>query len=455
MIIEISFKGNRREFFEWPFEDTPTAKTAVVVEVERGEDFGYVHATGELALKRKAGTTHGKASSNPLRKAIRAASGDEVAKAKALREDEVNVRTRAIEKVRALGLDLKISDTEWQWDKKRLAIYFTAEQRVDFRQLVRQLEGLFGTRVHMWHIGVRDEAKRVDGVGRCGRQFCSANWLPELNPVKSSVAKDQHLSTLNPAQISGACGRLMCCLRYEHEFYVQQRKRFPKEGKIITTAAGEEKVISLDIFRETVTLRSPVGESRVVPLVQLRQEMRGEPVTVPESPDDAGALDGADEEMATVAMPASKPFPPRPPQEERPQEGRPQPRGRQQRPPQDRPRQEKPPQDGPRKQRPQRQRPSPQQPRDARPTQALTQAAVQTPVQDAGSQQAAQSADGQPQGPNAGDGESGHGRRRRRGRRGGRRGGGGSGGGENRGPNDNPGSGGNPANHTPPAGGPA
>lgn len=276
MVIEVAFKGNRREFFEWPFPDPPALKTPVIVEVERGEDMGRVHATGELALKRRAGTTHGKATRNPLRRAIRVASSHDVSRAAQLRADEQNVRVRAIEKARSLGLDLKISDTEWQWDKKRLTVYFTAEQRVDFRQFVRQLEGLFGTRVHMWHIGVRDEAKRLDGVGRCGRQLCSAGWLPELVPVKSSVAKDQNLSTLNPSQISGACGRLMCCLRYEHEFYVEQRRRFPKEGKLVRTAAGEEKVLAIDIFRETVTLRSVAGETRVVALQRLREELVGE-----------------------------------------------------------------------------------------------------------------------------------------------------------------------------------
>ena len=106
----------------------------------------------------------------------------------------------------------------------------------------------FSTRVHMWHIGVRDEARRLDGIGRCGRQFCSSSWLPELRPVKSSTAKDQRLSTLNPAQISGTCGRLMCCLRHEHEFYVQSRKRFPKEGKVLLTSMGEEKVASNDLM---------------------------------------------------------------------------------------------------------------------------------------------------------------------------------------------------------------
>src|ERR1019366_2897733 len=244
-------------------------------------------------------TTHGKASPDQLRPALRAATTDDIAKGVLLRSDEDNVRRRAIEKVRAQGLEMKVSDTEWQWDRKKLTIYFTAEKRVDFRQLVRQLEGLFGTRVQMWHIGVRDEARRLDGIGRCARQYCSAGWLPELRPVKSSVAKDQRLSTLNPSQISGSCGRLMCCLRYEHEFYVKQRKRFPKEGKIVVTLAGEEKIVSNDIFREQVTLRGATGDLRVVPLAQLNRELGGEPAAA--ASDLAGGDDesGFDEEVAS------------------------------------------------------------------------------------------------------------------------------------------------------------
>src|SRR6185312_12997091 len=277
-LIEVTFKGNRREFFTWAFPHPPALRTPVIVDADRGEDLGVVNATGELAAIRRSGTAHGKASPSPLRPALRAATADEIAKGASLRADEDNVRRRAIEKVRAQGLEMKVSDTEWQWDRKKLTIYFTAEKRVDFRQLVRQLESLFGTRVQMWHIGVRDEAKRLDGIGRCARQFCSASWLPELRPVKSSTAKDQRLSTLNPSQISGSCGRLMCCLRYEHEFYVQQRKRFPKEGKIVVLAGGEEKIVSNDIFREQVTLRNAAGDMRTVPLAQLNRELGGAPV---------------------------------------------------------------------------------------------------------------------------------------------------------------------------------
>jgi len=271
-LVEIEFKGNRRVFYQWSGEAPPSLKTAVIVTVDRGEDLGRVHSTGELAEKRKAGTTHGKASPDELPLIVRLATPQEVDRAVRLRADEHAVRKAAIEIARELKLDLKISDTEWQWDRRKLTCFFTAEDRVDFRELVRRLERRFSTRVHMWHIGVRDEARRLDGIGRCGRQFCSASWLPELRPVKSSTAKDQRLSTLNPAQISGTCGRLMCCLRHEHEFYVQARKRFPKEGKIITTAGGEEKVVSNDIFRDQVTLRNPEGEFRTIPLAQLRKE---------------------------------------------------------------------------------------------------------------------------------------------------------------------------------------
>jgi cell fate regulator YaaT (PSP1 superfamily) len=182
-----------------------------------------------------------------------------------------DARRRAMERVKSNALVMKLSDAEWQWDRKKLTLYFTADKRVDFRTLVRELASMFRTRIELKQIGVRDEAKRLDGIGRCGRQYCSASWLPELRPVNLGVAKDQRLS-LNPSQISGACGRLMCCLRYEHEFYVQSRKRFPKEGRIIKTKRGEEKVISNDIFRERVALRGEDGELRTISLAELRDE---------------------------------------------------------------------------------------------------------------------------------------------------------------------------------------
>jgi cell fate regulator YaaT (PSP1 superfamily) len=272
MVIEVAFKGNRKEFFLWEGEDVPPLKSPVVVDADRGEDLGHVHAVGDLATLRAKGTSHGPGIEPVTQKAKRLASDDDVTRLKQVRGQDEDARRKAMERVRANNLVMKLSDAEWRWDRRKLTIYFTAEKRVDFRNLVRELAAMFRTRIELKQIGVRDEAKRLSGVGRCGREYCSASWLPELRPVNLGVAKDQRLS-LNPSQISGACGRLMCCLRYEHDFYVQQRKRFPKENRIIVTSKGEEKVVANDIFRERVTLRNGEGETRVLALGDLRREL--------------------------------------------------------------------------------------------------------------------------------------------------------------------------------------
>jgi cell fate regulator YaaT (PSP1 superfamily) len=174
---------------------------------------------------------------------------------------------------------MKVSDAEWQWDRKKLTIYFTAEKRVDFRALVRDLASLFRTRIELRQIGARDEARRLDGIGRCGRQYCCSSWLPELKPVSLALAKDQRLS-LNPSQISGGCGRLLCCLRYEHEFYVTSRKRFPKEGRTIHTTLGAETVTAVDIFHDHILLRAEDGTNRTIALAELKREVESAEITV-------------------------------------------------------------------------------------------------------------------------------------------------------------------------------
>ena len=270
-LVEVAFKGNRKEFFLWDYPDPPPMNAAVIVDVDRGEDLGYIHALGELAQKRNGGCAHGCGTQLPERKALRLATEKDRSLSGELDKLNEDARRKAMERVRANNLGMKLSDAEWQWDRKKLTLYFTADKRVDFRNLVRDLASLFRTRIELKQIGVRDEAKRLDGIGRCGRQYCSASWLPELRPVNLGVAKDQRLS-LNPSQISGACGRLMCCLRYEHDFYVQSRKRFPKEGKIVATRLGEEKVVSIDIFHEAVTLRGVEGDTRTLSLVDFKAE---------------------------------------------------------------------------------------------------------------------------------------------------------------------------------------
>jgi cell fate regulator YaaT (PSP1 superfamily) len=276
--IEVRFKGTRKAYFLWDDEDDPLkVKDDVIVEVERGRDLGRVTAVGDTAAKKCGGCSGcavGEAAEEPvpLKPVVRRASADDLKIHREIRGSEEDVRHKVIQRVRAHDLIMKVSDTEWQWDRNKLTIYFTADKRVDFRALVRDLASYFRTRIELRQIGVRDEAARLSGVGRCGREYCCSTWLKELSPVNLGLAKDQHLS-LNPSQISGGCGRLLCCLKYEHDFYVAARKRFPKEGKSLRTAVGTEKVIAVDIFRERVFLRHEELGSRIIPLIQLREEV--------------------------------------------------------------------------------------------------------------------------------------------------------------------------------------
>jgi cell fate regulator YaaT (PSP1 superfamily) len=298
--VEVRFKGNRRDFFDWSDDAAPLRlNEPVVVAVERGFDLGRVNTVGEAALAKCGGCTScgtdapaadasaapgdAPAVTEPLAPApgmraavVRRASPSDVQQHEELRRGEEEARRAVIERVAAHDLPMRISDTEWQWDRNRLTIYFTADKRVDFRTLVRELATAFRTRIDLRQIGVREEAARLGGVGRCGRELCCSTWLTEPGPVNLALAKDQRLS-LNPAQISGGCGRLLCCLKYEHEFYLTARKRFPKEGKLIQTLRGAEKVVAVDILRERIFLRSDEHGPRVIGLLDLRDEVEQAP----------------------------------------------------------------------------------------------------------------------------------------------------------------------------------
>jgi len=312
-VYEVRFKGNRNEYFLWPSAEPLARDQAVIVEVERGQDLGTVTATGEVALKKCArgcgGCALPDAAAQVTRRILRPASPDDVRIAGELRHAEDDVRRQTRDRVREHNLPMKVSDAEWQWDRKKLVIFFTAEQRVDFRALVRDLASRFRTRIELRQIGARDEARRLSGVGRCGREYCSASWIAELRPVNLSVAKDQHLS-LNPSQISGPCGRLLCCLHYEHDFYVQSRKRFPKEGKVLKTSVGLEKVLSVDIFRDRVTLRAEEGAARTVALETLQEEVaRLGGGTIADPPPAHVPLAAAQPAAMAAAAPAPPPAP--------------------------------------------------------------------------------------------------------------------------------------------------
>jgi cell fate regulator YaaT (PSP1 superfamily) len=304
MIIEVTFKANRRGYYA--SEDISLSlNDYVIVEADRGEDLGRLTAAGAVAERKCSGCSTGCAAPAPTQRIVRRALAGEVDRAVALRSDEPRVRRIAREKVVQHGLKMKVSEAEWQFDRNKLTIYFTAERRVDFRELVRDLARTFRTRIELKQIGVRDESALLGGVGRCGRDLCCSTWLRELKPVSLQLAKDQRLS-LNPAQISGCCGRLMCCLTYEHDAYVQARKRYPREGKTIRTLAGAERVISIDIWRERVLLRAEDGTRRTVELAQLKEEV----AQVGEKPP-ADTQRGAAQEDAPSANGGAYPYRPR------------------------------------------------------------------------------------------------------------------------------------------------
>jgi len=268
---EVRFKGTRRECFTFRGVDVfPGAH--VLVEADRGEDLGEVTALGTIAERKCGASSLGCPATTPERRILRLAEPEEVQRLQELRADEARVRLETAAHVARHGLKMKVTESEWQFDRKKLIVYFTAERRVDFRELVRDLARVFRTRIELKQIGIRDEAALLGGVGRCGRELCCSTWLPELKPVSLQLAKHQRLS-LNPAQISGCCGRLMCCLMYEHQTYVEARRRFPREGRSIRTAKGSEKVISVDIWRERVVLRDEEGNRRSVTLAELRREV--------------------------------------------------------------------------------------------------------------------------------------------------------------------------------------
>jgi cell fate regulator YaaT (PSP1 superfamily) len=270
-IVEVGFKGNRREYF-LAEGDAIRMNAYVIVEADRGEDMGRVTATGAIAERKCNGCSTGCAAPVPERRILRLANPTEIQQAQGLRVDEDRVRRLTRERVLHFGLKMKVTEAEWQLDRNKLIIYFTAERRVDFRELVRDLARTFRSRIELRQIGIRDEAALLGGVGRCGRELCCSTWLRELKPVSLQRAKDQRLS-LNPAQISGCCGRLMCCLTYEHDSYVQARKKFPREGRTLVTLQGKERVISIDIWRERVLLKDDEGNRRTVELADLRAEV--------------------------------------------------------------------------------------------------------------------------------------------------------------------------------------
>lgn len=284
-VVQVEFKGERRAYFINAKKFPIAEGDYVVVQVERGRDMGKVVRSGE-ELDKIPGI-------RPVKQEVlRKSSEEDMRKWEENKRKEEEARRVCEEKIAAHGLKMKLVEVEYQLDGTKITFFFTADERVDFRELVKDLAGIYKTRIELRQIGVRDEAKRLGGYGSCGRKYCCTTFLQEFEPVTLRMARDQRLS-LSPTKISGACGRLMCCLAYEREYYMEVARQLPKVGRKLVTPYGEVTVTKIDIFAQAVIAEDENGEEMRLTLDQVRKAMqsRGRPAKA-EAP---GAEDAAEE----------------------------------------------------------------------------------------------------------------------------------------------------------------
>ncbi|MGI6096947.1 MAG: PSP1 domain-containing protein [Dethiobacteria bacterium] len=242
-VVGVRFRYAGKIYYFDPDDQEFEVGEGVIVETARGLEYGKVIQPvkevdeGELVL--------------PLKKVLRRATEADMEQVKANREDEKKAFAICQEKFKEHELEMKLVDVEYTFDRNKIIFYFTADGRVDFRELVKDLASVFRTRIELRQIGVRDETKLKGGLGPCGRSFCCATFLGEFEPVSIRMAKDQNLS-LNPTKISGVCGRLMCCLRYEAETYESVKEKLPAIGKQVLTPEGEGKIIGHNVIKKAL-----------------------------------------------------------------------------------------------------------------------------------------------------------------------------------------------------------
>jgi cell fate regulator YaaT (PSP1 superfamily) len=252
-VLEIEFKGRRKEFAANPQQFPFRSGDPAIVEVERGHDLGKVSYLGwRPGLESEQ---------SPAYSVLRKASAGDLKILDQNRQRESEAKRIAKQKVVDHHLDMKLVDVELQWDGRKMTFYFTSEGRVDFRELVKDLAGTFRTRIDLRQIGARDETKRTGGYGICGQPLCCATFLTEFKPITTQMPRDQFLP-LNPSKLSGVCGRLKCCLRYELDVYREFQRSCPKVGHPIKDdAKGDGLVEKLDVVREQIQIRYAGGET--------------------------------------------------------------------------------------------------------------------------------------------------------------------------------------------------
>ena len=250
-VVGVRFKNAGKVYYFDPGEYNVGQGENVVVETARGMEFGVVTAEPKEVDESEI--------ISPLKKIVRIANEQDI------RQHEVNTKKkeRALslcqEKIEKRGLEMKLIDVEYTFDNSKIIFYFTADGRVDFRELVKDLAAVFKMRIELRQIGVRDEAKMMGGIGICGKSLCCATWLADFEPVSIKMAKLQGLS-LNPTKISGICGRLMCCLKYENATYVELRKGMPDVGERVKTPDGMAVVVESNILENKIKARLVLEE---------------------------------------------------------------------------------------------------------------------------------------------------------------------------------------------------
>ncbi len=247
-IVEVRFKGGRKDYFKVSDQLPVVTGDAVVVDVPNGHHIGHISLSGELVRlqmsKKQIETTD-----SSVRNIYRLASPKDLEKYEQVKKRESPTLFRTREIVSELGLDMKLSDVEYQADNTKATFFYSADDRVDFRELIKILASEFKIRVEMRQISLRQEASRLGGIGSCGRELCCSTWLSEFKSVSTAAARYQNLS-LNPSKLSGQCGRLKCCLNYELETYIDALKDIPEVEKDLDTELGPAKLLKTDIFKK-------------------------------------------------------------------------------------------------------------------------------------------------------------------------------------------------------------
>lgn len=242
-VVGVRFKKAGKIYYFDPSDLEIEKEQAVIVETARGVEFGTA-----LIVDREVNEEE---LTSPLKKVIRIATQEDVEQNEENKEKEKEAFDICVEKIAKHGLDMKLVDVEYTFDHNKIIFYFTSDGRVDFRELVKELASILRTRIELRQIGVRDEAKMLNGIGVCGRTLCCATFLGDFQPVSIKMAKEQNLS-LNPTKISGICGRLMCCLKYEEETYEELNKKAPNLGDIVRTPDGDGEVLTVNVLRQLV-----------------------------------------------------------------------------------------------------------------------------------------------------------------------------------------------------------